>query len=458
MKSIGANILEPDEWIRNVDFRFEHMKPTERRSLPLHEIVKKFAQYREGNQPNLNSEKMASIAGRIKILSQEKVVYYQSTRFGFIKQFFSCLRNAFRMGRFTSSGQLGLELSQRFLTEHPLTKSQETASNPGEEPLAVLTSQTDETARDDLLIENDEENTHCHVTGEEREAREESLDDLEKVKDKDSEFVDARDNAWFDELIAQGVPHYIFDLEQIEEQKNLEEGFEIEEDDDEKFYDAFETFDEQAIEVQKTNAVLNLSPFIENGEASFSLKKEKKVIRAATKDIPPKIVMAVKENPSLTPQEEMFNTMGTIWKQASEIENVWIQNIWAIIMKSAKVDKWKSTGQLNEYQLELTQEVIGTNPELQRGKLVIKQKMKVIFSEENIPSTEKYRQVITFPDKGICCRMGMGWLSKDIAVDRILVEEDRQHRIWCNVEAMGKRVRGAGVVILNFFAKTEWCL
>ena len=114
-----------------------------------------------------------------------------------------------------------------------------------------------------------------------------------------------------------------------------------------------------------------------------------------------------------SPKAEMIRTFQTIWTHASQAETKFIQEIWEAILKSAQILKWEYTGKLNEFKLELKQEIVGSHPALPIGNIVLKQKMEVAFLEEKIPGTQRYRQVISFPDKGVCYRMGLGWLSKD---------------------------------------------
>src|SRR5262245_6146487 len=74
-------------------------------------------------------KEIKELSDKIKYISKEKLDYYQSTRFGFIKKFFSSLRNVWKMGTFTSSGQVGLDLSAN-ISVSILQRIREIASDP----------------------------------------------------------------------------------------------------------------------------------------------------------------------------------------------------------------------------------------------------------------------------------------------------------------------------------------
>ncbi len=155
-------------------------------------------------------------------------------------------------------------------------------------------------------------------------------------------------------------------------------------------------------------------------------------------------------------KEEMLETCASIWKHASEETREWIRNILASVVKPAKVIKWEPTKKANEYELEIAEEVVGRHPDIPIGEMVLKQKMKIAFLEEKVPGKHSYRQAITFPDKGVCHRLGIGWFSKETPLQRIMVEEDEQNKIWCTVEGMGQSVVKPADVTMKFWNKTEW--
>lgn len=155
-------------------------------------------------------------------------------------------------------------------------------------------------------------------------------------------------------------------------------------------------------------------------------------------------------------KEAMIDTFQTIWKYASQAERDYIGKMWALIIKPAHVLKWNVSDRSHEYQLELREEMIGSHPDIPVGQLIIKQKMKIVFSEEKIPGTNTYRQIIQFPNKGVCFRLGIGWLSKESPLERILIEEKSQHQIVCTVEALGQKIARPAEEALAFWKKTEW--
>ena len=116
---------------------------------------------------------------------------------------------------------------------------------------------------------------------------------------------------------------------------------------------------------------------------------------------------------------------------------------------------WKPTAAPAEYQLELKETIVGIHPDIPLGELIIKEKMEIAFSEEKVESNH-YRQIIHFPDKGILIRIGMGWLSKENPIQRIVIEENQLGHIQCHVEAFGQTIVRSAEDALSFWKKIEW--
>ena len=85
----------------------------ERQALSMQKIVLLFKDFFENKQTTFNDD----LIEKLKLLSEERLEYYQSTRFGFIIQFFSCLSNWWKTGEWRSSADLGLELTESYLAE-----------------------------------------------------------------------------------------------------------------------------------------------------------------------------------------------------------------------------------------------------------------------------------------------------------------------------------------------------
>lgn len=103
-------------WFTNeIDHRV-HMSMMERSALSFHKIVQIFIFCVDHQVPILHSD----LVENIKMLSEEKIAYYRSSRFGFVIEFFSSLRNLWSMRSFKSSGQLCLEYSEQFLLTPPM--------------------------------------------------------------------------------------------------------------------------------------------------------------------------------------------------------------------------------------------------------------------------------------------------------------------------------------------------
>lgn len=164
----------------------------------------------------------------------------------------------------------------------------------------------------------------------------------------------------------------------------------------------------------------------------------------------------MKKSNSHQSKEEMIETFQSIWKHASETERAYIQKIWSAIMQFAHVLNWKPTGASHEYQLELKEEVIGSHPDLPLGELILKDKMKISFSEDHISGTNRYRQVIRFPNKGVAVRVGIGWLSKENPLQQMTIEENQQGEICFTVEVFGQSIARSAEDALAFWEKTRW--
>lgn len=163
---------------------------------------------------------------------------------------------------------------------------------------------------------------------------------------------------------------------------------------------------------------------------------------------------APKALPPLTPTEEMIRTFENVWQHASPNEREWIKHLGRALIKKAEVLKWEKKGDYNEYSLEIKNELSGTHSNLPIGKLVMKQKMKIVFSEEKLLESAQHRKTIAFPDQGLCHRVGWGYLSKDTSLDRIIIEEHPE--IVCTLEAFGNTVGEHPIFMLNFLNAVQW--
>lgn len=167
----------------------------------------------------------------------------------------------------------------------------------------------------------------------------------------------------------------------------------------------------------------------------------------------------VPEENLLSPKEEALYTFEFIWKHVSPRNRVSMKNIGEALLKSAHILKWQPIGN-GEYLLEQVKEMSGTHPNLPVGKILLKKQMKIVFSEERIPGTHKYRQVLTFPDQGVChrVRIGFRWFAKDsdIPLHRIQFEQV-DNSLSCTIEGMGKSMTISSVTtIVNGLKKIEW--
>ena len=152
----------------------------------------------------------------------------------------------------------------------------------------------------------------------------------------------------------------------------------------------------------------------------------------------------------------MEATFQTIWKHASEVEQLYISEIWNAIFQEADIVSWEKSGDKgNEYRLTLKTELLGESSGLSIGKLVLKKQIKIAFVEEKIPGTEDYRQLIIIRE-GLYHRFKLGWLSKETPLERILIQEHKEGQIFCTVHALGQQVALSAAQVLGFWTEVKW--
>ena len=156
----------------------------------------------------------------------------------------------------------------------------------------------------------------------------------------------------------------------------------------------------------------------------------------------------------MTPKEEFCQAISDAWQNATQHERKWIQSIFSVITSGVDIVKWNRIEESDEYFLEIAEETSGTHPNITGGKLVVKQKMKISFSEQSHAEREGYLKIVKFPDKGLCCRLGMGWFSKDIALDKVTIETHGEERV--SVEAWGYAYKKSPEFILDFLKQVQW--
>lgn len=119
VKSISHSM----HWLDRLDQLITIVKaePTKLSSISIYEIVRNF---NHANDIAIVKYTSGDIAKKIGFLSKCKQEYYASARFGWIREFFSALRNQITLGVFTSSAQLGLDLSNRILEKMSSETSQ----------------------------------------------------------------------------------------------------------------------------------------------------------------------------------------------------------------------------------------------------------------------------------------------------------------------------------------------
>lgn len=403
MQKINSYLVH--DWILAIETRFE-MESEERQALPLYQIILDFKCYIESDQQDLNDKEKIELAQKIKVLSEEKIEYYRSSRFGFIKQIFSTLRNGWLIGRWQSSGQIGLELSQQVLNQTSLEQPNE------EDSEAIPTWIKKKLQRQKKKQEG---------------------------KDKTNKQI---------QIIGKNLPS----IPPIDDsQKPIQNSSKVEfiQDDDSKKVSVEEQPVQKINEIHQEDQKIGRQD-LDSESDQIDLPKEKST-PILLKNI------QVAQSPKIkTPLEEMIETFQTVWKNAGSAKIVFAQKIWKVMMNKAEVLSWKPTDQANEYQLELKREVFGNHSQIPIGYFVLKQNMKIAFSEKYDSASRLYQQIITFSDNGICHRVGKGWFSKETPIEHVIIEEDFYQDIWCGAEVLGRQVEIPSNEILEFLMETEW--
>lgn len=85
---------------------------------PIYKIIREYVkcQYRLNDSlAHFNAQELQAlkkINRQVKVISEDKCNYYDTTQYGLLKRIYSCSLNAIYFGRFASSGSLGIELSK----------------------------------------------------------------------------------------------------------------------------------------------------------------------------------------------------------------------------------------------------------------------------------------------------------------------------------------------------------
>ncbi len=322
------------DWINQIEIRYQKMQPQERQTLPFYEIIWQFKNQLDQPTPQVKTEQLFNLVKKIKILSKEKLNYYQTSRFGFIKNFFSALRQAIKVGCWINSGQLGLNLSKEFIRNY----KQE-----------IEDRKLKEVEVEDLKLKEIEK----------------SLSSPQNIKKEELEQLTLEPED-----------------EELERNNGVEE----------------EIWDQEMLEMALRQSLEEMP----DGKP------------------PLKAVETSKYN--------MLETVASVWEHATLDEKGGIQEVWATILKQAEVVKWEKTSQSNEYDLELSRELMGKKSSL-AGNFFLQKEMTLRFQEELLENSDRYRKIINFPKGGLTYK----FLTFNSSLNRIIVEEEKGN-IKCKVE------------------------
>ncbi len=346
----------------------------------------------------------------MQTLSQQELQQYQAEKWGSIRDFFSKLINRFKMNRFASSAEIGLDLADHLMSQYHKVNL-EKLENPTPTGKDVV-----ENKEGDSKTQAESRSLYQSTQNEE--------DDIEDINGDQVKFFDADS----------------FDIpEDLEDNDNLVN--------DADFMDAEEWTEED----QTENTELPIQQHNSDNPNSLELQQPKNESSSAEEHLQPMpspppatpeittpalqidrqevaAIQPPKPRP-VSPKEAMLDTFYSIWVHASketrgEIrERGWIKLIWNTILQNANIKEWKQIKKPQTYELILGTELSGEKDGVP-GRAILMRTMKIIFTEEKIPHStpEQYRQIIDFPDGGIAQRLGKGLVSTDIHLKRIIVE------------------------------------
>lgn len=149
-------------------------------------------------------------------------------------------------------------------------------------------------------------------------------------------------------------------------------------------------------------------------------KKEELQVTKEYKDPPPK---------PLTTKEQMIETFGSIWNNASVAKRSFIKKIWAEVISATEVKKWEQSHKshnINEFSLELEsgKEIEATHPDIY-GTTVLKHNLTIQFHEEG-NNKDEATHTIHFPNKGLCHRGDWKMFYKENEIKFELLEKKGQ--------------------------------
>jgi hypothetical protein len=337
-------------------------------------------------------EQLETLLKNIDKISEKKAEYYK--KMGFVTRVFSRFRNFVRFQEFATSdklaGQFKLQLEEKLKTMEFAEVAKQVANND-ETSLHATQEDPDE-------VEIGEENEEEVSESEDDEGffdfpDNDGIDALNKADDED--FFDFPDNDGIDALNKN-------------EAKALNE---IDEDDDDEFFDALtDSKGEEESYDKKTETNQENSP------------------RASTPDDQKKVASSVSPAASAKPQFlSPENTIWETWGKEMPVQSVYIKRIWLDVFKGAEVETWeKVPNKEGCYKLKLKNAVSGT-PTAIRGDIHLNQEMTIQFSTEkkNGRSCPK----ITFVDEGIYHKM----LGMKTPVESITFERDSNEELNCKM-------------------------
>jgi hypothetical protein len=405
-----------------------------------YQFVKEF--FKQSNKPVFkelemsNSLRLENLAKKIQTLSNKKIDYYQKSKFGFITEFFSKLRNLVTLHQFISSGELGKQLAEKTLKKLGENYLNAIDSSLFQEEIVTTTSNANPTTITEVPLQEElevidansvdieelEENylNAIHPSLFQEEIVTTNLNEVDVENndidddDDDDVFYDAveeiqpeKPKQILDDLNNnQPIPKDVKTLDNVVDETDPENISDSEvdddgiEEDDSEYKDAFTDF---------------LEPLSNTGnlENSTDVFKSDKL-----DDLESTTAHLAVESGILTKPDylvEMFLTFSNIWQNAPDEQKLKIQRIGIAVFGKTLVEKWKKKEE--GFQLTLEKEMAGKNNS-NNGKVTIKKLMLIQFVEEENARSNGYIQKIIFPDEGLATDIliGKGFVSKLVNV------------------------------------------
>lgn len=366
--------------------------------LPIHSFIREYAQNEHKIIEVMEKldfselQALKRLNRNISRISQDKCTYYSTSFLGALKRITSCFFNAIYFGKWQSSGQLGSILSEKIGIQ--IDNRIQIVLNEESKKLQAV--------KDKLRAEKVKQAKVMQA----KEAQQNQVDGVEKNKPSTSEDKPTDNVVGIIDPDLVGQPNFRNPVPIV---SNTEKKEEI-------IFPA-SNLDNSFVQIEDDESDLEGEPnplFVLPSAESIEQDK--------------------------SPRGDMNRTFLNVWKHAADTEKACLFNFWNTLLKGAKIESWTKTNgwfqkNTNSYCLTLEKELAGTKDPKRNlifgdrtisnipGKTVLSKEIYLSFSEEKIPGSDTYAQIISL-SSGISHEAGGVIPNLNIAEMRLLKDED----------------------------------